>query len=314
MTDHPSTGEVTERKNDPIKGAVWMLISCALLAGLAAIGRYVMLQGVPPLEVMFLRVLFALIAMAPLFMYRGLELVRTKQLKVYIVRVITGIAAMMTWFSAIALIPIGEVTAISFLAPIFTTVGAALVLGEIVRVRRWIATTVGLIGALIILRPGLVEFGTGAWLSLGSAVAMGVSSLILKSLTNGDDPDKVVFISTAMMTPITFVIALFVWEWPEPHIWPYLLAMGPVAMLGHLALTRALAATDASVVMGIDFARLPFAVLFGFLVLGEIIDLWTWIGAGVIFAASAYIMHREARIRRLKARGEWPPIAGRLTR
>lgn len=314
MADRSPSRARADAKNDPIAGALWMLVSCALLSGLAAIGRYVTTEGVPPLEVMFLRVLFALIAMLPLFLYRGTEMLRTEQYKVYGIRVVFGIAAMTTWFSSIALIPIGEVTAISFLAPIFATVGAALILGEVIRARRWIATVFGLLGALVILRPGLVEFGLGAWLALGSALAMGISSIILKSLTNGDDPDKVVFISTTLMTPITLVIALSVWEWPEPRLWPYLVAMGPVAMLGHLALTRALAATDTSVVMGIDFARLPFAVLFGFAVFGEVIDLWTWVGAGIIFAASAYIMHREAQLKRARERAEWPPIAGRLTR
>lgn len=314
MADRSPSRARADAKNDPIAGALWMLVSCALLSGLAAIGRYVTTEGVPPLEVMFLRVVFALIAMLPLFLYRGREMLHTEQYKVYGIRVVFGIAAMTTWFSSIALIPIGEVTAISFLAPIFATVGAALILGEVIRARRWIATVFGLLGALVILRPGLVEFGLGAWLALASALAMGISSIILKSLTNGDDPDKVVFISTVLMTPITLVIALFVWEWPEPHLWPYLFAMGPVAMLGHLALTRALAATDTSVVMGIDFARLPFAVLFGFAIFGEVIDLWTWIGAGIIFAASAYIMHREAQLKRARERSEWPPIAGRLTR
>ncbi|MCG8511996.1 MAG: DMT family transporter [Rhodospirillales bacterium] len=314
MIDQSSSGGITHRRNEPVAGALWMLLSCALLAGLAAIGRYVAIEGVPPLQVMFLRVLFALIAMSPWLMFRGIDLMRTEQVKVYGIRVIAGIAAMTTWFSAIALIPIGDVTAISFLAPIFTTIGAGLILGEVVRARRWIATTVGLMGALVILRPGMVEFGTGGWLALASAVAMGTSSLILKSLTNNDDPDKVVFISTAAMTPITFVFALFVWEWPEARLWPFLIAMGPVALLGHLALTRALAATDASLVMGFDFARLPFAVLLGFIVFGEIIDLWTWVGAAIIFCASAYIMRREAQLRGTKTRWKWPWVAGRLTR
>jgi len=126
---------------------------------------------------------------------------------------------------------------------------------------------------------------------------MGLSTTFIKRLTNADDPDKVVFISTLMMTPVTLLPALYVWQWPAPEVWPWLVAMGPVATLGHVMLARAFAATEASIVMGVDFARLPFAVLYGFLLFGEIIDVWTWVGAAIIFASSIYIARREARLR-----------------
>jgi len=141
---------------------------------------------------------------------------------------------------------------------------------------------------------------------------MGVSTLFIKHLTNGDDPDKIVFVSSAFMTPLTLVPALLVWRWPEAHLWPYLLAMGPVATLGHVSLARAFAAADASFAMNFDFARLPFAVLFGFLVFGEIIDLWTWIGAAIIFAASLYIVHREARLKKPLASMSVGPTSPRV--
>lgn len=312
MDDPEPKHSRVSKRHDPLACALWMILSCALLAGLAIIGRYVTTSGVPPFQVVFLRVVFALVTLLPLFALHGKSFVRTTQWPVYSIRAVTGSIAMLTWFSALELIPVGEVTAISFLAPLFATIGAALFLGEVVRSRRWAATLVGLMGALVILRPGMVELNLGSWLAVAAAVAMGVSSVFIKRLADGDNPDKVVFISLLLQTPLTLIPALLVWQSPEPELWPYLLAMGPIAMLGHITLTRAFAAADASFTMTFDFARLPFAVAFGYAVFGEIIDLWTWIGAAIIFAASLFIVHREAQLKQQTASASVGPISPRV--
>lgn len=274
-----------------------MLVSCVLLSGVAALGRMIALEGVPVFQIVFLRLLFAAIALAPLFYWRGTELIHTDNLRLYSVRVVVGLIGMVLWFAALAYIPVGQVTAIGFLAPIFGTVGAALILGETVRWRRWLATIVGFLGALIILRPGVAEISVGMWYALAAAVGMAAAGLLIKSLTGRDDPDKVVMISVCLQTPIMAIPAILVWEWFEPWLWAAFVAIGIVGMLGHITLTRAFRAADASLVMSLEFARLPFAVLLGFVLFGELIDLWTWIGAGVIFAASVYTAHRERQTR-----------------
>ncbi len=283
-----------------------MLVSCALIAGVAALARYATTAGVPPMQVVFLRVIFALVTMLPLLLWRGPSLAQTGQWKIYSVRVAIGVCAMSSWFIGLSMVPVGEVTAISFLAPLFATIFAALLLKEVVRARRWMATLVGFAGALVILRPGVGDTSLGVWIIVFSATAMGLSTTFIKRLTNADDPDKVVFITTLMMTPITLLPALYVWEWPAADVWPWLVALGPVATLGHVTMARAFAATEASVVMGIDFARLPFAVLYGYMAFGEIIDLWTWVGAAIIFASSIYIARREAKLRRPITTSETP--------
>ncbi|MEE8306894.1 MAG: DMT family transporter [Gammaproteobacteria bacterium] len=300
------------KRHDPLACALWMILSCALLAGLATIGRHVVTAGVPPFQVVFLRVVFAFLTLLPLAAIHGSAFFRTDKWQLYGLRAVTGSIAMFCWFSALALITVGDVTAISFLAPLFTTIGAALFLGEIVRIRRWAATIIGLMGALVILRPGVVELSLGSWLAIASAIAMGISSVFIKRLADGDNPDKVVFISSMFQAPLTLLPALYVWQWPEPGLWPYLIAMGPVATLGHVTLTRAFAAADASFTMTFDFARLPFAVAFGYAVFGEIIDLWTWIGAAIIFAASLFIVHREAQLNKQTASASVGPISPRV--
>ncbi len=312
MNDPEPKHSRKSKRHDPLACALWMILSCALLAGLATVGRYVVTAGVPPFQVVFLRVIFAFITLLPLTALHGNAFFRTNHWQLYGLRAVTGTVAMLCWFSALALITVGDVTAISFLAPLFTTIGAALFLGEIVRVRRWAATFVGLVGALVILRPGVVELSLGSWLAVASAIAMGISSVFIKRLADGDHPDKVVFISLICQAPLTLLPALYVWQSPAPGLWPYLIAMGPLATLGHVTLTRAFAAADASFTMTFDFARLPFAVAFGYAVFGEIIDLWTWIGAAIIFAASLFIVHREAQLKQQTASASVGPISPRV--
>ncbi len=272
-----------------------MIVSCVALSFLAAMGRLLGNYDVNSFQTVFCRLLFAFLVMMPMVFHAGINTVTTTQLKTYMLRSVSGIIAMWTWFYAVTLIPIGEQTALSFLAPLFTTMGAALVLGEVVRLRRWLAIAVGFIGALIIIRPGIIDFTLGHFVAISSALAMGCSMLILKHLTRRDNPLIIVFISHLIMMPIALLPALYVWEWPVSEVWAILIATGPAAVVGHITMTKAYKLADASFVAGIDYARLPFAVLFGWIMFGELSDIWTWVGASIIFVSSLYVIRREMR-------------------
>lgn len=282
--------------NRPLEGAMWMIASCALLAGLAALGRHTAQIGVDPIQIVFCRVFFAWVCLLPWLLHRGIGTLGTAQIKLYLLRACVSMLAMTTFFYALALAPIGEVTALTFLAPLFSTIGAALILGEVVRLRRWTATIIGFCGALVIIRPGMTEFSVGNWAALASAVFMGTSVLIIKTLTRGDDPWTIVFFSHLIMIPLALIPAMFVWTWPTTDVWLFLLATGPVAVIGHLFMTKAFSVMDVSIVTAVDFSRLAFAVLIGWVAFGELTDLWTWAGALIIFASSFYIVRREQAI------------------
>jgi drug/metabolite transporter (DMT)-like permease len=286
-----------ESLSDPVAGVFWVTISMALLAGLAAFSRAAINAGLHPFEVVFLRNLFAVVMLLPLLAWRGWSLAKSEQLGLYGWRVAISLLSMLAWFYAIALIPIGEVTAISFLSPLFGTLGAIFLLGERVRIRRWTALFVGFMGAMIILRPTGAALGLGQLCALLSAMSMGLTAILIKQLTAGDDPDKIVFLTNALLLPLSLVPALFVWTWPSAEVLPALLGMGVCAVLGHVALVRGYAATDASLAMTFEFSRLPFVVVIAYLAFGETIDVWTWIGALIIFASAVYITRRETRLR-----------------
>ncbi|HEX6001908.1 MAG TPA: DMT family transporter, partial [Hyphomicrobiaceae bacterium] len=263
----------------PIAAAFWITVSTALMGALAAFARAALNLGLHSFEVVFLRNLCATLLLVPLLWWRGPSMLRSSQLSLYGLRVMVSLLSMQAWFYAISLIPIGEVTAISFLAPVFGTVGAVFLLGERVRLRRWTAVAVGLLGAMVILRPGATALGLGQACALFSAFSIGVAVIMVKQLTAVDDPDKIVLLTNLIMTPLSLVPALFVWTWPGPEAWLPVLGMGLTAMLAHVTLVRGYAATDASLAMTFEFSRLPFAVAIAYLAFGETIDAWTWVGA-----------------------------------
>jgi len=285
------------RREDPIAGVLWVTLSTALFAGLAALGKLATARGVPPMEVVFFRNLFCVLALSPLLYWRGVSLMQSPQLSLYGLRATLSLVSMTSWFWALALIPIGELTAISFLAPLFGTISAVLVLGEVVRWRRVSALIAGFLGAMIILRPGSSPIGTGQMLALASAMMMGITAPLVKQLTMKDDADKIVFITNLLVTPLSLIPALFVWTWPPLDVWPVLMGLGVLAVAGHLALVRGYASAEASLVMTLEFSRLPFSVAIGWLAFAEQTDLWTWIGALVIFASALYITRREAALK-----------------
>jgi drug/metabolite transporter (DMT)-like permease len=287
--------------NHPVAALLLVTASMALLVGIAAAARSAALGGIDPLEIMFFRNFFCVVLMLPLLYRRGRSLVETSQPKLYAFRIAISFIAMLTYFEALARVPIGEVTAIGFLAPLFGALFAIFLLGEHVGLDRWAALLAGFIGAMIMLRPAGTEFGVGQMAALIWAMAMGLIGPLIKQLTAADDADRIVFITNLVSVPISLIPALFVWTWPPLSVWPQLLLLGVFAVLGHMTLVRGMAISDASLAMTFNFSRLPFSVLVGYLFFGELIDRWTWIGAVVIFVAAALVTHREAKLARISA-------------
>ena len=287
--------------SDPIAGVIWITISMALFAGLAVFSRQAMNAGLHPFEVLFLRNAFACLLLVPLLVYRGRSLLQSQHFGLYGVRVVISLVSMQAWFYAVSLIPIGEVTAISYLGPLFGTLGPSSCSGRSCASRRWTALGVGFLGAMIILRPTGSEVGMGQICALVSAMTGGLTAVLVKQLTAHDDPDKIVFLTNALLLPLSLIPALFVWRWPTLAMLPALIGMGVCAVLGHVTVVRGYAATDASLAMTFEFSKLPFAVGIAYLAFGEVIDAWTWIGALIIFASAVYITRREARLRAQRA-------------
>jgi drug/metabolite transporter (DMT)-like permease len=232
--------------------------------------------------------------MLPWLVHVGFSALRTDHHRYYLGRSFLGFMSMLLWFYALAFMPLAEATALSFTSPLFATSFAVVLLHEVVRARRWTATIIGFLGAMIILRPGMSDLDLAHALVLGSSALAGVNAILVKQLTRSESANAIVTYMTLYILPMSLVPALFVWVMPPLHTWPLIVALGLLATLAHQAMTRAFVATDTSVVMSFDYGRLPFVALIAWIVYGEVPDLWTWVGAAVIVGASTYIAHREA--------------------
>ncbi len=177
---------------------------------------------VPVIEVVFFRNFLAVLIMAPVLIRKGLPSIRMNRKRLFFGRASINFVGMVSGFTAVTLIPLAEMTALSFTGPIFVTIGAALFLGEVIRIRRIMAIGVGFVGALIILRPGLVDVSLGAMLALVSALSIAAATLIVKKMTETEQASAIVFWMVMLQAPIAFVPMLFVWEWPTAEAWIYL--------------------------------------------------------------------------------------------
>ncbi|HLB80272.1 MAG TPA: DMT family transporter [Dongiaceae bacterium] len=282
----------------PLRAALWMVGSAVFFSGLSGVIRHLG-QEMHPFEVAFFRNLFGLAFMLPWLWRAGRAGLKTRRLALYGVRAFLGLLSMLCWFTALALLPIAQVVALSFTAPLFATMAAALFLGETVRARRWTATLAGLVGVGVILWPQLEGTG-GAGLSPGAILALlstAISvaiTLIVKRLTRTEPANAIVTYMVLIMTPMSLVPAAFVWTWPPLDTWLWLVALGGLGSLGHVCYVRSFALADASAVMPYDYTRLLFAALIGWIAFGELPTLYTWIGAAVIVASAIYIARREA--------------------
>ncbi len=279
--------------SDPMRGALWMVGSCVFFAALTGLIRHVS-ATLDPLEIVFFRNLFGLAAMLPWFLRHGFGGLRTRRLPLYTLRAAAGLIAMITWFVAISRMNLADAVALSFTAPLFATVAAVFLLGEIVRGRRWTAVMIGFAGAMIILRPGFEEVTPTALLVLLSSSMMAVAIIMVKMLSRTEPVGAIVFYMVLMLTPASLIPALFVWRTPTPEEFVWLMAIGAAGTLGHLCLVRAFAVADATAVLPFDFVRLPIIALIGYFAFGQPLDMWTGVGAAVILCSSVYIAHREA--------------------
>ena len=281
----------------PAKAAMLMLTAMLAFSLMSAFVR-VAAEQIHSFEVAFYRNFLAVLMFMPLLSRRGLGIMRSKQPKLLLARAGLGALAMLSFFTALTLIPLAETTALGFASPFFATIGAVLFLGERIRIHRTAALIVGFIGVMVVLRPGYVEISTGAVLMLLSAGLIGVTAVLVKKLSRTDTPESIAIWMVVLQTPITFVAALFVWEWPTAETFGYLLCLAFVGTVGHLCWTRAMSIAEVSQLQPFEFAKLPFIAVIGFFAFSEVPSKWIWIGGAIIFAANGYITHREARLAR----------------
>lgn len=276
------------------RGALWMVFAAFGFSAAAGMIRHLSSQ-IHVFEIAFFRSLFGLLYMLPWVFGHGVSVLRTERLGLYAVRAILGLVAMISWFTALSRLALADAMALSFTTPIFTTILAGAFLGEIVRMQRWVAVGAGFIGTMIIVRPGATAFDPWSLIALLSSACFASAAIAVKLLARTEHPNAIMTYMTLFIAPLSAIPAAFVWLWPSLEQLGWLAAIGAGTTVGHMGLTRAYAAADATAVQPFLYVQLPLVAMIGYVIFDQKPTVYSWIGAVIICGACLFIAHREAR-------------------
>jgi drug/metabolite transporter (DMT)-like permease len=278
-------------------GIIWMAITGLMFVAVTAIVKYVG-SDLPAAQGAFLRYLLGLVFVIPMIGPMRAAHLDRRQLMLFGIRGVVHTLAVILWFFAMSRIPLAEVTAMNYLSPIYVAIGAAVFLGERLPPRRIAAVVVALIGAMIILRPGIRSVDIGHIAMLFTAVGFAAGYLIAKVMSDEVSPAVVVGMLSITVTIGLIPFAVAVWvppTWGQVG-WMFLVAV--FATAGHYTMTLAFKSAPLTVTQPVTFLQLVWAVALGAIVFGEGIDGWVIFGGGIIMAAVSFITWREAVARR----------------
>ncbi|ARN19655.1 multidrug DMT transporter permease [Piscinibacter gummiphilus] len=249
-------------------------------------------------ELMLLRSVIGLFLLYPLVHANGgFASIRTTRLREHGLRNAVHYSAQFGWFFALTLIPMAHVVAIEFTMPLWTALLAAAFLGERFTAWKGLAVALGLVGVLMIVRPNAGGISTGEAIAFAAAIGFAVSVTMTKSLTRTESPVTIIFWMLVLQSVLGLVPALSVWQWPSAAVWPWVLLVAFGGTFSHYCMARALRHADATVVVPLDFLRVPLTAAAGWWFYSERFDLLTALGAGLILAGNLVNLMRQRAAR-----------------
>jgi drug/metabolite transporter (DMT)-like permease len=269
-----------------VKAAFWMAGWLACMLVMAVAGRETT-RELNVFQVMMMRSLIGLVMLYPLVhLNGGLRTMRTQHPWRHLARNIAHYGAQFSWLMALTLIPIAQVISIEFTMPIWTAIFAVVFLGERMGLWKNLAVVLGLVGVAIIVRPFNGTISPGQLIALCAALGFATSVIFVKALTRTDKVVVIMFWMMAIQSVIGFVPGLLVWQTSSAHVWPWIIVISFVGTYSHYCMARALLHVDATVVVPMDFLRVPLAALVGWLVYSEKIDIYVAAGAALILTGN----------------------------
>ncbi|SHH33754.1 DMT family transporter [Bradyrhizobium erythrophlei] len=283
------------------RAALWMAGWLAQMLIVAVAGRETT-RELNVFQIMEVRSIIGFLMLYPLIhMHGGFAAMKTSRPLQHIGRNLVHYAAQLGWFFALTLIPLGQVVSIEFTMPIWTAILAASFLGERMTVWKISAIVLGVVGVIIIVRPATGEINPGQLIALGAAVGFGISIAMMKSLTRTENAVAIIFWMLVIQGAAGFFPALYVWIWPTTHAWGWMVVIAFCGTFSHYCMARAMLHADATVVLPMDFLRVPLTATAGWLIYSEQLDVFTVLGAMLILAGN---------LLNLRAPGPAPARAG----
>ena len=266
--------------------ALWMAGWLALMLIVAVAGREAV-RELNVFELMAIRSWIGLCLLYPLIWRAGgFSVVKTRRLPLHIARNTIHFGAQLGWFYALTLIPIGQVVAIEFTMPIWTAILAAMFLGERITIWKLSAIVLGLVGVIVIVRPATGEINPGQLIALAAAVGFGISIAVVKSLTRTEQTLAIIFWMLTVQAAASLLPALYVWTWPSPAVWGWSIVIAFCGTFSHYCMARAMLHADATIVIPMDFLRVPLTAAAGWLIYSERLDAFTVLGAALILTGN----------------------------
>ena len=292
----------TAHLNPVTRALLWSMSAGLLFCLLNTIAR-TLTQQLHPMQTQFLRYLFGLLVMLPLVLRAGWRAYRPKHMGGQFLRGLAHTAGLVMWFTALPRIPLADTTAIGFTAPIFIMIGAYLFLGEPMRWERWVASTLGFVGVLVVLWPafasqgGFMSGSHAGWhlLMLASAPVFAASFLLTKVLTRTESTAVIVLWQALTVTLMSLPLAVPGWAWPNAWQWLAFAVCGLLGSMGHYCLTRSFRHADISATQSVKFLDLVWASALGFLIFADLPASSTLLGGALICAATLWLARRESR-------------------
>ncbi|MAF48774.1 MAG: DMT family transporter [Rhodospirillales bacterium] len=288
-------GAIPASRFSPIViASLWMTATLLSFAAMAIAGRELS-DTMSTFEILFFRALVATLIVLALIPRQGIAALRTRHISLHFLRNTIHFGAQYGWFLGISLLPLATVFSLEFTTPIWGALLAVLFLGEKLNRGRVIAIVFGFGGVLIILRPGGEAIDIASLAVLGAAFGYAVSYITTKKLSAFDTPFAVIFYMNLIQLPLGLVPALSGWVAPTVADIPWILLVGVTGLAAHYSMTRAFRLADATLILPIDFLRLPLIAVVGFFFYAEAVDLALFAGAIIIFGGNYYNIQLEAR-------------------
>jgi drug/metabolite transporter (DMT)-like permease len=277
-----------------VRGIIWISIGTVLFA-LTDVVVKTLGQTFHPFELGLFRYLIGFLMLAPAFLSMGVSGLKTKRIGLHLGRLILATIAQLGIFLSIINLKLADATAIMFSKPLFTTVVAVFILSELVTARRWVATAVGFIGVVIMMRPGSGAIDPVALIAVASALTFAVANTMIRLMSTTEPPNRILFYYHLGGIIILTGPALWVWQMPIGVEWGMLALIGILTTLGMICFVRAYSVGEANAVGPMEYIRLIYAGFLGYFVFSETVDMWTILGGVIIVSSTLFIARDETR-------------------
>lgn len=282
------------RLSGNIRGIIWLSVGAVLFA-LTDVVVKTLGRTFHPFELALFRYAIGFAMLTPVFLHMGWSQLKTKRPGLHLTRLVIACTAQIGLFVAVIHLKLADATAIMFSKPLFTTIVAVVLLSEIVRARRWVATILGFAGVIIMVRPGSAAIDPVALIAVGAALTLAIANVIIRVMSQTEPPNRILFYYHLGGIFIFIGPAIWMWQTPVGVEWVLLVLIGFLTTLGMVCYVRAFSAGEANAVGPIEYVRLIYAGLFGYFIFSELPSIWTVLGGAIIVACSLYIARDEAR-------------------